>query len=93
MDRDIIEIKTVGGKEFNFCNKFLIVNGIFLTCGQTQIFLNFQPLDTFHTHAHEVHSKFFVLEEFWDADDEFQAHGHFLRKADFSHRSPIFTEE
>ena len=53
-----------------------------------------QPLDTFHTHAPEVHSNFFVLEEFWDADDEFQAHGHFPRKVYFSHRrSPIFTEE
>ena len=35
-----------------------------------------------------------MLEEFWDADDEFQAHGHFLRKADFSHgRSSLFSEE
>ena len=35
-----------------------------------------------------------MLEEFWDVDDEFQAHGHFLRKDDFSHgRSPLFSEE
>ena len=58
------------GKEFNFCNKFFDVNGIVLTCGKPQI-LNFYPLDTFDTHAHEGHSKFFVLKEFWDADDEF----------------------
>ena len=54
------------------------------------------PLDTFHTntHAHEVNSKFFVIEEFWDANDEFQAQGHCPRKVDFSHRrSPIFMEE
>ena len=25
VDRDIIGIKTVGGKEFNFCNKFFVV--------------------------------------------------------------------
>ena len=53
-----------------------------------------QSLDTFHTHAHEENSNFFVLEEFWGADDEFQAQGHCLRKANFSHRrNPIFTEE
>ena len=41
-----------------------------------------------------MHSNFFVLEEFWDADDEFQAHGHCPRKADFSHgRSSLFNEE
>ena len=72
MDRDTLGIKDVGGKEFNFCNKFFGVNGIVMTCGKPQR-LNFQPLDTYHTHAHEVHSKFCVLKEFWDADDEFQA--------------------
>ena len=66
---------------------------IVLTCEQQQRF-NLHPLDTFHTHAHEVHSNFFVLEEFWDADDEFQAHAHCPRKADFSHgRSSLFSEE
>ena len=33
VDRDTLGIKTVGGKEFNFCNKFFVVNGIVLTCG------------------------------------------------------------
>ena len=61
VDRDPLGMKTVGGKEFKFCNKFLAVNGIVLTCGKTQIF-NLHPLDTFHTHAHEVNSDFFVLE-------------------------------
>ena len=66
---------------------------IFLTCGQAQRF-NLKPLDTFHTYAHEVHSDFFVLEEFLDADDEFQAHRNFPRKDDFSHgSSPIFSEK
>ena len=65
-------MKNVGGKEFNFCNKLFVVNAIVLTCGKPQRF-NFQPLDTFHTHAHEVHSKFFVLDEFWDADDVLRA--------------------
>ena len=93
VERYTLGMKTVGGKEFNLCNKFFVVNGIVLTCGQPQRF-NLQPLDTFHTHAHEVHSKFFVLEKFWDADDEFQAHGHCPRKDDFSHgRSSIFHEE
>ena len=72
MDRDTLGMKTMGGKEFNFCNKFFFVNGIVLTCGKPQIF-NFQPLDTFNSHEHEVHTKCFVLEEFWDANDEFQA--------------------
>ena len=83
----------MGGKEFNFCNKFFVVNDIVLACGQPQRF-NLHPLDTFYTHAHGVHSKFVVLEEFWDVDDEFQAQGHCPRKADFSHRrSPIFMEK
>ena len=86
-------IKDVGGKEFNFCNKFFGVNGIFTTCGKPQR-LNLQPLETYHTHAHEVYSKLFVLKEFWDANDEFQAHGHCLRKDEFSHvMSPLFSEE
>ena len=53
-----------------------------------------QPLDTSHAHAHEVHSKFFVLKEFLDADDEFQAHAHYPRKDEFPHgRSHVFSEE
>ena len=93
MDRDTLGVKDVGGKEFNFCNKLFGVNGIVMTCGKPQR-LNLQPLDTYHTHAHEVHSKFFVLKEFWDADDEFQAHAHCSRKDEFYHgRSPIFSEE
>ena len=58
VDRDPWGMKTVGGKEFNFCNKFFVGNGIVLTYGKPQRF-NLQPLDTFHTHAHEVHSDFF----------------------------------
>ena len=91
--RDTLGMRTVGGKEFNFCNKSFGVNGIDLTCWKPQI-LNLQPLDTFLTHAHEVHSNFFVLKDFWDANDEFQAHAHYPRKDEFSHgRSPIFSEE
>ena len=90
VDRDTWGMKMGGGKEFKFCNKLLVLNDIVLTCGKPQRF-NLKPLNTFHTHAHELHSNFFVLEEFWDADDEFQTHGHFPRKDDFSHgRSPLF---
>ena len=74
-------------------NNLFVLHGIVQTCGNPQIF-NLHPLDIFHTQSHEVHSKFFFLDEFWDADDEFQARGHCPRKADFSHRrSPIFTKE
>ena len=34
VDRDTLGIKDVGGKEFNFCNKFFGVNGIVMICGQ-----------------------------------------------------------
>ena len=41
-----------------------------------------------------MHSDFFVLKEFWDVDDEFQAHAHYPRKDEFSHaRSHVFSEE
>ena len=93
MDRDTLGIKDVGGKEFNFCNKFFDVNVIVMTCGKLQR-INLQPLDSSHAHAHEVHSKFFVLKDFWDVDDEFQAHAHYPRKDEFSHgRSHVFSEE
>ena len=40
----------MGGKEFKFCNKFLVVNDIVLTCGEPQRF-NLHPLYTFiHMH-------------------------------------------
>ena len=38
VNRDTLGMKVVGGKEFNFYNKFFVVNGIVLKCGQTQIF-------------------------------------------------------
>ena len=62
VDRGTFEVKKVGDEEFNFCNKFSVVTDIVLAFGQPQGF-NLQPLDTFHTHAHEVHSYFFVLED------------------------------
>ena len=65
VDRDTFGVKNVGGEEFNFCNKFFVVTDIVLTCEQQQRF-NLQPLDSFHTYTHELNSKFFVLEEFWD---------------------------
>ena len=58
VDRYTFEVKKVGDEEFNFCNNFFLVTGIVLTCGQPQGF-KLWPLDTFHTHAHEVHSIFF----------------------------------
>ena len=74
VDRDTFKVKKVGDEEFNFCNKFFVVTDIVLACGKPQGF-NLQPLDTFHTHAHEVHSKFFVLEDYTDKFDENQALG------------------
>ena len=53
--RDTLGMKTVGGKEFNFCNKLFV-----LTCGKPQIYM-FQHLDTTHAPAHEVHYDFHVL--------------------------------
>ena len=76
VDRNIFGMKTLGGKEFYFCNKFFVVTDIVLTCEQKQRF-NLQPLDTFHTHAHEVNSIFFVLEDCVDNFDENQALGLF----------------
>ena len=60
VDRDTFGVNNVGGEEFNFCNKLFVVPGIVLTCGKPQRF-SFQPLDTFHTHAHEVNSDFLCL--------------------------------
>ena len=78
VDRDTFKVKKVGDEEFNFCNKFFVVTDIALACGKPYGF-NFQPLDTFHTHAHEVHSKFFVLEDYTDKFDENQALGLFQK--------------
>ena len=66
----------MGGEEFNFCNNFFVGTDIVLTCGQPQRFI-LNPFDTFHTHAHEVHSDFFVLEDYIDKFDENQALGLF----------------
>ena len=79
MDRDTFKVKKVGDEELNFCNKFFVVTDISLACGQPQGF-NLQPLDTFHTHAHEVNSDFFVLEDYIDKFDENQALGIFQKK-------------
>ena len=38
VDRDTWGMKTVGGKEFKFYNKFLVVNDIVLTPGKPQKF-------------------------------------------------------
>ena len=74
MDRDTFKVKKVGDDEFNFCNNFFVVTNIALACGKPQGF-NLQQLDTFHTHAHEVHSDFFVLEDCTDKFDENQELG------------------
>ena len=71
-------MKNVGGEEINFFNKFFVVTHIILTCRKPQGF-NLQPLDTFHTHAHEVHSDLHVLEELEVKQDEEQAIAWFLR--------------
>ena len=51
---------------------------IVLTCEQHQRLI-LQALDTFHTHAHEVHSDLHVIEEFEIKQDEEQALAWFLR--------------
>ena len=63
VNRNIFGMKTLGGKEFYFCNKFFVVIDIVLTCEEKQRF-NLKLLDTSHTHAHEVHFDFLMLEEF-----------------------------
>ena len=90
VDRDTLGMNTVGGKEFNFCNKFFGVNGIVLTCGKPKIFI-FQPLDTFHTHANEVHSIFFVLEDCTNKFDENQALGLFQKNQELFFEKNLFT--
>ena len=79
VDRDTFEVKNVGDEEFHFCNKFLFLTDIVLTCGNPNAF-NLQSLDTFHTHAHEVHSNFFVLKDYTDKFDENRALGLFQKK-------------
>ena len=62
---------------------------IVLTCEQQQRF-NLQPLDTFHTHAHEVNSIFFVFEDCVDNFDENQALGLFQKKMELFPRKSLF---
>ena len=50
VDRDTLVMKTVGGKEFNFCNKSFDVNGIVLTCEHPQTYI-FQPSYNSSTYA------------------------------------------
>ena len=76
VDRDTFGVKNVGGEEFNFCNNFFVGTDIVLTCGKPQGF-KLHPLGTFHTHACEVHSDFFVLEDCTNKFDENQALGLF----------------
>jgi len=47
-------------------------------------------LDTFHTHAHEVNSIFFVLEDCVDNFDENQALGLFQKKLELFPRKSLF---
>ena len=49
-----------------------------------------QKSDTFHTHAHEVHSDFFVLEDCTDKFDENQALGIFQKKLDLFPEKNLF---
>ena len=90
MDRDTFKVKKVGDEEFNFCNKVFVVTDIALACGQPQGF-NLQKLDTFHTHAHEVHSYFFVLEDCTDKFDENQALGLFQKKLELFSGKNLFS--
>ena len=74
-------MKTLGGKEFYFCNKFFVVTDIIFTCEQKQRII-LKLLDTSHKHAYEVHSRLHVLEEFEVKQYEDQALAWFLRDYD-----------
>ena len=50
VDRNIFGMKTLGGKEFYFCNNFFVVTDIVLTCEHKKRLI-LQLLDTSHTHA------------------------------------------
>ena len=50
VDRDTLGMETVGGKEFNFCNKFFVGNGIVLTCGKPQDFICSHWIPSIHMH-------------------------------------------
>ena len=63
VDRDTLGMKTVGGKRFNFCDKFFVVTDIVLTRGHPQRYI-FHPSYTSSTHTQDVHSDLHVLEEF-----------------------------
>ena len=89
VDRDTLETKTVGGKEFDFYYKLFVMNGIVLTCGKPQR-LNLQPLDTFHTHAHEVNNDFFMHEDCANNFDENQALGLFQQKLELFSGKSLF---
>ena len=60
---ETFRMKTLGGKFFHFCNNSFVVTDIALTCEQQQRII-LQLLYASHTHAHEVHSDFHVLEDF-----------------------------
>ena len=62
---------------------------IVLTCEQPQRF-NLQPLDTFHTHVHEVNSIFFVLEDYVDNFEENQTLGLFQKKMELFSGKSLF---
>ena len=79
----------MGDEEFNFYNKFFVVTDIALACGKPQGF-NLKPLDTFHTHTHEVNSDFFVLEDCKYKLDESQAVGLFWKKLELFPEKNLF---
>ena len=78
VDRDTFGMKTLGGEAFYLCNNFFVGTIIVLTYEHQQRLI-LQLLYTSHTHAHEVHSNFHVLEEFEVKQDEDQALTWFLR--------------
>ena len=62
-------MKTLGDKQFYFCNDFFVATNIVLTCEQQQRLI-LHLLDTPHTHAHEVHSNLRALIELEVKKDE-----------------------
>ena len=76
--RDIFGMKALRGFFYYFCNNFIVVTDIVLTCEQQQRII-LQLLYTSHIHAHEVHSDFHVLEKFEVNQYEDQALAWFLR--------------
>ena len=84
VDRDIIEIKTLGSKGFFYlCNNFFVITDIVFTCEQQQRFI-LKPIDTSYTHAHEVNFYLHVFEELENKQNKHHALALFQRNLELA---------